>query len=122
MLRLRYLAAAPLLPALLLPVAGCHSAYVEATLRNRSAAPVSLVELDYPSASFGTQSLAPGADFRYRFKVLGSGEVKLLFTDSARKEHTASGPPLSEGDEGPLTATITPAGVTWTFQTTSRAR
>lgn len=122
MRRLRHTSFALLSPLLLLPVAGCHSAYVEATVQNRTASPVSLLELDYPSASFGTQSLAPGQDFKYRFKVLGSGEAKLTFTDSARKEHTAPGPPLSEGDEGPLTAIITPNGVTWTFQTTRKAR
>ena len=121
--RPRPLALAPLLLApLLLALSGCHSAYVEATVQNHTASPVSLVELDYPSASFGTQSLAPGQDFKYRFKVLGSGDAKLLFTDPARQEHTAPGPPLTEGDEGPLTATITPTGVTWTFQTTRRTR
>ena len=111
-----------LLPVLLLAITGCHSAYVEATVQNRTTTPVSLLELDYPSASFGTQSLAPGQDFKYRFKVLGAGDAKLLFTDATRKEHTAPGPPLTEGDEGPLTATITPTGVTWTFQTTRRTR
>ena len=106
---------------LTLLAAGCHSSFVDATLQNRTSAPITLVELDYPSASFGTQTLGPGQDFRYRFKVLGSGKVQLLYTDSDQHEHSTPGPPLSEGDEGPLTATITPKGVTWTFQTTRRA-
>ena len=41
------------LPRLFSMCAGCHSSYVEATLQNHTAQPISLVELDYPSASFG---------------------------------------------------------------------
>lgn len=98
---------------------GCHSAYVEATVANRSTQTISLVEVDYPSASFGTQMLAPGQDFHYRFKVLGSGVMKLVYTDSAHHEQTSEGPTLNEGAEGPITITITPTGTVWhpTFTT-----
>jgi hypothetical protein len=61
---------------------GCHSPYVATTVSNRTGQPIELLEVDYPSASFGTQNLAPGSDFHYRFKVLGSGRMKLLYTDS----------------------------------------
>jgi hypothetical protein len=98
---------------LLLAVTGCHSAYVEATVSNRTSQPLVLVEVDYPSASFGTQGLAPGADFHYRFKVLGSGVMKLTYTDSARKDQSSKGPYLTEGAEGPVTVTIAPDGVHW---------
>ena len=93
--------------------AGCHSAYVDAVVSNRTDKPVTLVELDYPSASFGTQTLAPGADFRYRFKILGSGDTKLLWTDADHHDHTVAGPSLKEGQEGPFVVTIQPSGVTW---------
>jgi len=92
---------------------GCHSPYVNTVLSNRTTTPVSLVELDYPSASFGTQTLAPGQDFKYRFKVLGSGDLKVLWTDAARKDHTVSGPKLNEGDEGGLQVVIRADGVDW---------
>jgi hypothetical protein len=92
---------------------GCHSPYVEATVSNRTGRPIELLEVDYPSASFGTQNLATGADFHYRFKVLGSGPTKLLYTNSAHQEHKADGPFLKEGAEGSLTIVITPTGVTW---------
>ena len=94
----------------LLVLVGCHSAYVEATLVNRSGKEISLVELDYPSASFGTQALADGQSFKYRFKVLGTGAVKLIFTDAARQEKDLTGPELKEGDEGRLTVTVRPDG------------
>ena len=98
---------------LLLFLTGCHSAYVDAVVRNRTPQPISLVELDYPSASFGTQALAPGQDFRYRFKILGTGSLKLIWTDPAHIERHSDGPALSEGQEGSLAVTLTPAGVQW---------
>ncbi len=96
-----------------LTLSGCHSAYVEATVSNRTASPISLVEVAYPSASFGTQNLAPGADFHYRFKVLGSGAMKLTYTDTAHQEHVTPGPTLNEGAEGILTILITPTAIQW---------
>ncbi len=100
-----------LLPLLLLP--GCHSPYVEATVSNRTLQPIELLEVDYPSASFGTQNLTPGADFHYRFKVLGSGTMKLTYTDTAHHDQKSEGLFLKEGAEGPLTITIAPDGIHW---------
>ncbi len=97
----------------LFAVTGCRSPYVVATVSNDTAAPVSLVEVDYPSASFGIQSLAPGGDLHYRFKVLGSGPLKLTYTGPQGKEQTSKGPYLREGVEGPLTITIASDGVHW---------
>jgi len=92
---------------------GCRSPYIEATVSNHTAQPIELIEVDYPSASFGTQNLAPGADFHYRFKVLGEGATKLLYTDSAHHDHKSDGPALKEGAEGRLAIVITPSNVTW---------
>ena len=100
-------------PAALLFATGCHSAYIDATLSNRTDKILTLVELDYPSASFGTQKLAPWQDFHYRFKLLGSGKLKLIYTDSGNVEHTVPGPQLNEGNEGSLTVTVQPSGVQW---------
>jgi hypothetical protein len=96
-----------------LAATGCHSPYVEATVSNRTGHPIALLEVDYPSASFGTQNLAAGADFHYRFKVLGSGPTKLLYTDSAHEEHKSDGPFLKEGAEGSLAIAIMTDRVTW---------
>ena len=101
------------LAVVLLPAIGCHSHFIDASVRNLSAQPISLVEVDYPSASFGTQTLDPGQQYAYRFKVLGSGDLKLIYTDAAHKEHTVPGPTLKEGDEGSLVVTITSSGVSW---------
>jgi hypothetical protein len=92
---------------------GCHSPYVATTVSNRTTQPIEILEVDYPSASFGTQALPSGADFHYRFKVLGSGSMKLLYTDAAHHDHKSDGPFLKEGAEGPLTIVIADTGVTW---------
>jgi hypothetical protein len=97
---------------ILIGTTGCHSPYVTAIVINRTAQPIQL-EVDYPSASFGTEALAPGAVFQYRFKVLGSGNMKLLYTDSAHQDHKSDGPFLKEGAEGPLTITVTDNHVFW---------
>jgi hypothetical protein len=94
-------------------VSGCKSAYVGATVRNETGGPVSLLEVDYPSASFGKESLGTGGSYSYRFKVLGSGATKVSWTDAERKEHAATGPALREGQHGQLMITLTPGGAQW---------
>jgi len=101
-------------------LAGCHSAHIDATLSNRTDQPLSLVELDYPSASFGTQTLAPGAEFHYQFKVLGSGPATALWTDAAGRDHKSTGPTLKESDEGQLTVAFNPGGLVWDEQFTAK--
>lgn len=97
----------------LLPLAACHSPYMEATVSNHTDTPILLLEVDYPSASFGTQSLQAGEDFHYRFKVLGSGNVRLTYTDSLHQDKTSDGPYLKEGSEGQVHITIAKDGVHW---------
>ena len=101
-----------LLPLALL--AGCHSPFINATIENGTGGVVSPVEVDYPSASFGTESLATGAAYRYRFKVLGSGGTKVSWTDARHQEHTTAGPPLQEGQEGSLHIVLGSTSATWT--------
>jgi hypothetical protein len=109
----RSLQPAALTLALLCGLTGCHSAYIEADIKNASPTPITLVEFDYPSASFGTGTLPSGATYHYRFKILGTGPTKILWTDAARQDHTAPGPPLHEGQEGSLTVTLNGAAATW---------
>jgi hypothetical protein len=100
----------------LLCLGGCRSAFIEVTIANKSPRAVTLIEVDYPSASFGVGTLAPGGEFHYRFKLQGSGELKMEFTDAAGKPHSATGPVVHEGQDGKLTIAIDPADrVQWTF-------
>jgi hypothetical protein len=93
-----------------LGLCGCASKYVSAVVRNGSGAAVSVVEVDYPSASFGTDTLAAGAEYDYRFKILGDGPTKIQWLDASGKEHSGSGPALNEGEQGPLVVTLEPDG------------
>lgn len=86
----------------LLGSSGCHSAFMQASVINRSGKPIHLFEVDYPTASFGSGELAAGAEFKYRFKVLGDGPVQVTWTDAAEHEHKAVGPTLHEKQEGGL--------------------
>jgi hypothetical protein len=89
---------------------GCKSKHVVAAVRNQTGATVTLVELDYPSASFGKESLASGTEYDYSFKILGSGATKVLWTDAAHQAHTVDGPELDEGQAGSLVVTLEPGG------------
>ena len=92
-------------------LAGCHSSRIEATVENRTGAAITLLEVDYPSASFGVDALANGADFPYRFKVHNSGAMKVQYNSAdGRSTHTATGPTLDEGQEGRLTIVLLPDG------------
>jgi hypothetical protein len=102
--------------ALLLGAAGltaCRSAYVQADVINASGQPISVVEVDYPSASFGADTLAAGARYHYRFKILGSGPTKVSWTDASHKDHSIPGPALREGQSGNMQITITASNATW---------
>lgn len=96
-------------------IAGCHSPWIQCTIVNHEDGPVSLVEVNYPGGSFGVQTIAPGASYRYRFHSLGSDTVSIDFTDAARHNHTVPGPELQQRQEGSLRIDIGADGrVSWT--------
>ena len=49
------------LTAVLIALAACHSYHIDTTVENRTGGAIQLLEVDYPSASFGADSLAAGA-------------------------------------------------------------
>ena len=99
-----------LLPALTL-LYGCHSSHIDATVENRTGAAIELLEVDYPSASFGADNLAAGADYHYRLHVRLRGPVKVQYTDpSSHQVRQITGPELAEGQEGRLEIVLLPAG------------
>lgn len=100
----------------LMALCGCASKYVQAAVRNQTGGAVTLVEVDYPSASFGKETLAVGAEFDYRFKIQGSGPTKVLWTDAERKQHEVAGPKLEEGQQGALIVTLTQSSASWDAQ------
>jgi hypothetical protein len=92
-------------------MAGCHSYHIETTVENRTGGPIQLLEVDYPSASFGQNALAAGADFHYRIQVRGSGKLKVGYaTGNGSHAVEIDGPELFEGEEGRLEMVLLPQG------------
>jgi len=91
-------------------VSGCHSYHVDATVENRTGGAIQLLEVDYPSASFGTDKLGTGAVFHYRIQLRGSGPLKVLYTAADGKQATVDGPTVAERQEGTLQIVLLPGG------------
>lgn len=95
---------------LMISIAGCHSHRIDATVENHTGEAITELEVDYPSASFGTNRVAPDGVFHYRFQVRNSGPVTVQYT--AANEHVVkvSGPSLFEQQEGQIDIVLQPAG------------
>ena len=90
---------------------GCHSYQIETTVENRTGAPIEILEVDYPSASFGADKLAAGADYHYRFQVRGQGPVKVQYSESgSHRVRQVTGPEVFEHQEGRLEIILQPEG------------
>jgi hypothetical protein len=88
---------------------GCRSHHVETTVENRTGSAIELLEVDYPNASYGADSLASGGDFHYRIQIQGSGPLKVQYTNAGHVEQI-TGPDLSEGQQGRLQIVLLPGG------------
>jgi hypothetical protein len=101
-----------ILPILLLLVwaAGCHSYHIETTVENRTGETIRLLEVDYPSASFGSDRLAAGATFHYRIQLRGSGPLQVAYTASDGRQVRITGLVLAETQEGRLGIVLLPGG------------
>jgi hypothetical protein len=91
-------------------LAGCHSYRIEATVENHTGGPITLLEVDYPSASFGADSLAADSIFRYRFQTRGSGAVTVQYTTADGRQVKITGPTLHEKQEGAFEIVLAPGG------------
>jgi hypothetical protein len=96
--------------ALLLATAACHSYHVETTVENRTGATIQLLEVDYPSASFGADKLGAGAGFHYRIQLRGSGPLKVQYTAADGHQEQVDGPTVAERQEGTLRIVLLPGG------------
>lgn len=92
-------------------LSGCRSYHIDATVENRTGSAIELLEVDYPSASFGADRLADGAVYHYRFQVRLSGPVKVQYSESASHAvRQATGPELFEHQQGKLEIVLQPGG------------
>jgi hypothetical protein len=100
---------------LCLSLTACRSPFVRTSIVNHTGSAVSLIEVDYPSASYGTQQIAANDTYHYRFQIQGPGPVKISYTGAGNKTYKAAGPDVDKGQEGSLTITLGPDGkVIWT--------
>jgi len=90
--------------------AGCHSYHVDTTVENRTGGAIQLLEVDYPSASFGANILAADAIFHYRIQLRGSGPVKVQYTAGDGRPAQIDGPTLTEPQQGRLEIVLLPGG------------
>ena len=83
-------------------LAGCRAHMVTIRLVNTSSEPISTIIVDYPSATFGKDKLAPGETFSSTVKFINTGNLKVQFTDAKGGNHTYSGPTLYRDAEGTI--------------------
>lgn len=95
---------------------GCHgswdSEWVNARIDNQSGEKVRLLEVDYPSASFGADSIAAGSALQYKFQIRGTGPIKIEYSLENGKKVHSSGPKLEDGEHGTITIRLLPASKT----------
>lgn len=83
-------------------LAGCRAHMVKISLVNTSASPLSTIIVDYPSATFGKDKLAPGETFSSTVKLTDDGPLKVQFTDANGGNHAYTGPMLHKSEEGSI--------------------
>ena len=95
-----------------LTLSACHSYHVESTVINNTGHALELLEVQYPSASFGANHMEPGEVLHYRIQILGQGTLKVhYFTGLGHQvETTVTGPELHETQEGTLEILLKPEG------------
>jgi hypothetical protein len=106
--------------AAVLAMAGCRSRVVKVNLINTSTDPVKTIIVDYPTATFGKDKLAPGETFSYAIKPLESGPLKVQFTDANGHGHTYIGPTLHPGGEGSIDVRLDQNGAVAAINVTDR--
>jgi hypothetical protein len=89
---------------------GCHSYHVETAVENRTGGAIQLLEVDYPSASFGSNSLAADGVYHYRIQLRGDGPLTVQYTAADGKQVQVTGPNLVERQEGSLEIVLLPGG------------
>jgi hypothetical protein len=100
--------------AMALAISGCRSHHIDSIIDNHTGAAIHQIEVDYPSASFGIDTLNAGQVYDYRFQVQGKGQIKVQYTDSNGKQIHLQGSTLSEGDQGQFLVILLPNGqVKW---------
>ena len=92
-----------------LSLTGCRARVVKISLTNISTQPIKTIIVDYPSATFGKDTLAPGETYFSLIKPLDHGPIKVRFTDAQGGNHTYESISLQQGDDGSVNIKLTQA-------------
>jgi len=93
-----------------LVLTGCRSHVIKVNVINSSSEKISNVVIDYPGATFGISSLAPGKNFQYTIKPNDSGPLKIQFANAHGSDRSSTGPVVHKNDEGSLEIRLTQDG------------
>lgn len=96
--------------AVLCVATACRSPHVDISVENQTGSEIRLLEVDYPSASFGADSLAADATMHYKVQLQDKGAVKVQYMTPDHKQPQATGPEISEGQYGKLEIILLPDG------------
>jgi hypothetical protein len=88
-------------------ITGCRAHVVKISLTNTSTGPIKTIIVDYPDATFGKDTLAPGETYFSLIKALDHGPIKVRFTDAQGGNHAYESISLQQGDEGSVTLKLT---------------
>jgi hypothetical protein len=88
----------------------CHSYHIEATVENHTGGTVTLLEVDYPSASFGADTLAQDGVLRHRIQTRGNGPITVQYTWPHGRAAQVQGPDIHEQQEGSIEIILLPNG------------
>jgi hypothetical protein len=89
---------------------GCRSHHVMVTVENHTGQEIQLVEVDYPSASFGEDAMTAGQVVHYSIQIRDSGPVKVQYMTPDHNQLQITGPVLHEKQEGALDIVLLPGG------------
>jgi hypothetical protein len=84
----------------LLTLTACRAHMLSVRLVNTSTEPLSTIIVDYPSATFGKDKLAPNETFSSPVKITDNGPLHVQFTDAKGGIHTYTGLKLHPNQEG----------------------
>jgi hypothetical protein len=90
-------------------MAGCRAHVVKISLTNTSAQPIKTIIVDYPNATFGKDTLAPGESYFSLIKPVDHGPIKVMFTDAQGGRHAYQSISLQQGDDGSVNIKLTQA-------------
>lgn len=88
-------------------MSGCRARVVKISLTNTSTQPIKTIIVDYPSATFGKDALAPSETYFSLVKPVDKGPIKVRFTDAQGVSHTYESISLEQGDEGSVNIKLT---------------